>query len=172
MPLDWTANTVPFYQTNHHHSTSIAYILSGAVIPIWPIIQHELDNSKYIQIVRCIVGKGAEQERVVGLEIKEGVQNNIVQAIHEFKTLHQLNDADDEALARRLQAEEEGQGDDEGEDEEGGGGKAKAASSASAAAAPSGKGGHKAAANISVGQMKVRRWVCCMLFVCVCFSLT
>jgi hypothetical protein len=127
MLLDWTVNTVPscpHTKPPHHHSISIAYILSGAVIPIWPIIQHELDNSKYIQIVRCIVGKGAELERVVGLEIKAGVQHNIVQAINEFKTLHQVNDEDDEALARRLQAEEVLELDDEGgddDDEEGGG---------------------------------------------------
>eukprot|EP00624_Nannochloropsis_granulata_P007646 evm.model.NODE_887_length_8772_cov_55.767899.3 len=61
---------------------STSYILSGAVVPIWPAIQGVVidQRNKYIQVVRCVT----QEERLVGLDIKQGQKKELMAKLEEF----------------------------------------------------------------------------------------
>lgn len=66
---------------------STCYVLSGAVVPIWPAIQDVVidRNNKDIQVVRCVT----RGERLVGLSIKQGQEKELIESLKDF--IHSVN---------------------------------------------------------------------------------
>lgn len=57
----------------HGRRNGTSYVLSGNVIPLWPLIRNilldnQVDGGKYIQIVRC--ANPVTGERIVGLDVR------------------------------------------------------------------------------------------------------
>jgi len=57
----------------HGRRKGTSYVLSGNIIPLWPLIKsilldNQVDGGKYIQIVRC--ENPANGQRIVGLDVR------------------------------------------------------------------------------------------------------
>lgn len=92
---------------------STSYVLAGAVVPIWPAIQHVVidQRNKYIQVVRCVT----QGERLVGLDIKQGQEAELMQKLAEFSELFGLHHEQDlRQLAAAVAKGEEDEGEGKG----------------------------------------------------------